>query len=260
MVSDFEYANSQEAWEELNKYFFNNEVQIAKTGGGRYGPQLILYNVFVHIRKGWVDPEFDFGNMFGYRKQKWTSLLNNYVDFNYLDILKSQVLEKTKKRSQNYNISMKFENFHGHGKGCLLSLTVSRRMGQDHPIFTISLRSSEITKRLLIDLLLVQRIAEYIFGEKQFFSIQMFVSNMYQNIEAFTMFDSHIPIKSFMIADKNQMTEWQSKTIETLDKFKNIDPKKMTYKVHLRSVRQLQRVDGAPLSGNRPMKAKDMRI
>lgn len=257
MTSNFEYATSQEAWEQLNIYFLNNERKISKKGGGKYGPQLIAYDMFIHIRKAWVDPDFDFGNIFGYRKQKWSGLVNNYVNLNYLDLLKSEVLERVNKRSQNYNLSMRFENFHGSGKNCLLSLTISRRIGLDHPIISFSLRSSEITKRLLFDFLLVQRIAEYIFGEKQYVSIQFFAINIYQNTEAFTMFDNHIPIKSFIKKRRKGYDDWQQRLIDTLHKFKTIEPKKITYKVHLRSVKQLQKINGKPLSGDRPMLAKD---
>ena len=112
----------------------------------------------------------------------------------------------------------------------------------------------------LFDLLLVQRIAEYIFGTKQYFSIELFISNMYQNTEAFTMFDSHIPIDSFIKIGKEGPDDWQERLIETLKKFKKIDPALMTYKVHLRSVRQLQRPNGIPLSGDRPMYSKDCHL
>lgn len=259
MVKALEFATSQEAWEGINEYFLNNSREIIKRGGGRYGPQLISNDIFIKIRKAWVDPTFDFGNMFGYRKQKWTSLVNNYINLNYLDILKSQVLEKEKKRTPSYNLSMAFDNSHGSGKNCLLSLTVCKRVTTDHPILLFNLRSSEITKRLLWDLLLVQRIAEYIFGEEQYVGITLFTGNMYQNTESFIMMDNHIPIKK-MIGKVDKMDKWQERAINTLKEFKEVDPKKVKFKVHLRSVKQLQRVNGVPLSGDRPLLAGDCHL
>ena len=97
-VKVLEYANSQEAWEGINEYFLNNSKEIVKRGGGRYGPQLISHDMFIKIRKSWVDPDFDFGNMFGYRRQKWSSLVNNYINLDFLDIFKSEVIEKIKKK------------------------------------------------------------------------------------------------------------------------------------------------------------------
>lgn len=51
----------------------------------------MVYNVFIKIRKAWVDPDFDYGRCFNYKETKWTSLLNNYIDFNKLDLLRSKL-------------------------------------------------------------------------------------------------------------------------------------------------------------------------
>lgn len=257
LVKTLEYSTSQEAWEGVNRYFLNNSKEILKRGGGRYGPQLISHDMFIKIRKAWVDPDFDFGNMFGYRKQKWSSLVNNYINRDFLDIFKSEVMDKIKKRSPNYNLSMQFDNSHGSGKNCLLSLTVSKRVNMDHPIMSFNLRSSEITKRLLWDLLLVQRIAEYVYGDKEYVSIQVFCGNMYQNTESFIMYNNHERIKDIIKTKGKDLDGWQQRTVKTLEEFSNVDPKNIKYKVHLRSVRQLQRPNGIPLSGDKPLLAKD---
>lgn len=267
LVKVLEYSDSQTAWEELNEYFLNGQDEIIERGGARYGPQLVSYDVLIEIRKAWVDPNFDFGNTFGYRRQKWTSLVNNYINMNYLDILKAEVMEKVQKKNQSYNLSMQFDNSHGSGKNCLLSLTVAKRIGLEHPIFIFNLRSSEITKRLLWDLLLVQRIAEYIYGNKEFITIKLFCGNMYQNTESFIMYDNHKKIKDILIpigkkADgKPKYNIWQERAIQILKEFKVVDPKTIKFKVHLRSVNQIQKCkDGHPLSGNRPLLAKDCTI
>ena len=251
-MKSFEFANSQEAWEGLNEYFFQNEHDIMDYGGGRYGNQLVLYDVFINIRKAWVDPKFDFGNMFGYRPHKWTGLISNYVNMNYLDILKAQVLVKESKKYPIYNLSMQFDNSHGHGKNCLLSLTFTRRQDLDVPIATFNLRSSEITKRLLIDYLLVQRIAEYIYGEEQTVMINMFCGNMYQNVEAFTMYNTHRDLTK-LNKNKPGKSKWTDKIMEVLNKFKTVKPEEIKYKVFRRSVNQLQKVHG-----DRPMLAGEL--
>lgn len=248
----FEFATSQEAWEKLNELFFQAEDEIVKSGGGRYGNQLVLYSGYVHIRKAWVDPKFDFGNMFGYRPHKWSGLISNYVNMDYLDILKSQILVKETKSYPIYNLSMPFDNSHGHGKNCLLSLTFSRRQNCDVPIAIFNLRSSEITKRLLIDFLLVQRIAEYIYGEEQTIMIEMFCGNIYQNIEAFTMYHQHRNLRK-LNQNKKGESKWTDKVLETLDKFEKVNPDEINYKVFKRSVNQLQNVHG-----DRPMLAGDL--
>lgn len=254
-----QYETSQEAWEDLHHYFLNCMGDIEATpGGGRYGGQMRVYDMYIKIEKAWVLPEFDFGNTFGYRKQKWTTLVNNYVDRDELEILKREVGAREKKGSKNYQISMAFENKHKHGKNCLLSLTVSKRTKPDKIYLVFNLRSSEITKRLLMDFLLVQRIGEYIFGPDQEFGLICQPVNIYMNPEAFTMYDSYKSIRRLVNKKPKDRDHWQKRVLALLRKFKTIDVDKVNYKVHKRCVRQLQRPNGHPLSGDRPMLAKDL--
>lgn len=258
MVKIHECATSQEAWEEINEYFFNNEEEINERGGGKNGPQILSYNHFFHIRKAWVEPNFDFGDIFGYRKQKWTGLLNNYLDMNILDIVKSQVLLKEKKKTANYNISLPFTNYHDNGKNCLLSLTFQKKITESHPTVIFNLRSSEVTKRLLIDFLLVQRIAEYVYGTDRHVSMTLFCGNMYQNGESFTMYDLHKPLKGLI--DKDKESSHRDRVMMLLKKYKTCDLSEIKYKVHQRSVKQLQRPNGIPLSGKYQMRAKNLHL
>lgn len=254
------YKTSQEAYEKLNQYFLNEaDHQIIKDGGAYISGQPVCYDTLVKIERAFVCPSFDFGNTFGYRIQKWSGLVNNYIDRISLEIFKSDVLEKENKKAKNYNISMPFVNNHAHGKNCLLSLTATRRLSSSKPIISFTLRSSEITKRLLMDLLLVQRIAEYIYGEEEV-SLQMFVINMYQDPEAFCMLDSHTPIKDMLIKKGKVKSPYQKKIMRLLKKLKTIDINLVKYKVHKRCVRQLQRPNGHPLSGDRPMYSKQLNL
>ena len=69
----------------------------------------VCYNVFIKIDRAWVDPDFDFGRAFNYKETKWVSLLNNYIDFNRLDLIKSSLNSKNSRvNSKNYNISYIF--------------------------------------------------------------------------------------------------------------------------------------------------------
>ena len=138
----FEFATSQEAWEKINEYFLSKPKEVFDENSSYNSGISIVYNVFMKIRKAWVDPNFDYGKMFNYRSQKWTLLVNNYLDLNKLD---------------------------------LLSAVFSRKIGDDIPTITMVLRSSEITKRLIFDFLLVQRMGEYIYGQDQSFMLQLYV-------------------------------------------------------------------------------------
>ncbi len=254
------FKNSQQAWEGLNAFFLNKSNDIFDQGLGDYvSGQVVMYDVDVVIEDPVVLPEFDFGNTFGYRKQKWSGLINNYLNQEDLGNFIGEVMVRENVRKHNnYNVSMAFSNNHSHGKNCLLSLTASRRQSSTKPILSFTLRSSEITKRLLMDLLLIQRIGEEIYPEG--FQMRMHVINMYQDPEAFCMMDSFKPIKSFLVKPGGKKTPYQRKILKILKKFKTVDINDIKYKVHKRCVRQLQRPNGIPLSGDRPMYAKELKL
>lgn len=257
MVTQLKFKTSQEAWEGINEFLLLEEEKIRTKEHAITGSQVICYNTFIKASVAWVNPEFDFGRMFGYTMQKWRTLVSNYVNLDYLDILKGQVLSRESKSGAVYNEAMLFDNSHDSGKGCLLSLVFSRRYGNPDPVLTFSLRSSEVTKRLLFDYLLVQRLGEYVYGPNRRFSIELYCGNVYLDIVAFTMYDTHRSIKK--LVGKEPKGRIQTDVIKTLNHIKTVDPKKVGYKVHLRAVKQLQlNEDSKPISGKKPLLAKDL--
>lgn len=234
------HATSQEAWEWINEFLVTKEEKVKKNGGIRSGPQVLSYDHFMEINKAWVDPEFDFGHIFGYRTQKWSKLLSNYVDMNLLDLVKSEVLERESKKAQNYNIAFNFSNVHTSGHGCLISLVFQKRYTQDNPVILINIRSSEVTKRLLMDFLLVQRIIEYIYGPNVSASLKLFCGNMYLTAESFVMYHNHKDLYSLLEGNDNGMVK---KVFEVLEKFLKPESMNIKYKVHLRSVKRLQKIE-----------------
>lgn len=245
------YATAQEAWEKVNEWLATSEDEVKFMGGVRSGNNVISYDHFMEINKLWVDPRFDFGHMFGYKIQKWTKLITNYIDFDFLDIAKSQVQEKEIKKSYNYTVGFKFSNKHASGHGCLLSLVFTRRLKRDNPLIIMNIRSSEVTKRLLMDFLLVQRIAEYIYGKAHSASVLLFCGHMYLTAENFLMYHNHKDLNNLLDGNENIIP----KRIKALmEKFMGIDPETITYKVHRRAVRRLNLVDTPPLL------ARDLRL
>lgn len=234
------HATSQEAWEWLNEHLIVDNEEIRENGGYIVGTKSMAYDYLLYINQAWVDPEFDFGLMFGYKMQKWTKLLTNYLDINMLDIVKSEVLAREAKKSGNYNVSFLFSNKHASGHGCLVSLIFSRRYTEDNPKIVVNIRASEVTKRLLMDFVLVQRIAEYIYGESQSVSLVVYMANLYLTSEIFVTYNNHKPLSEVL---KNPKTKLEKKTLEIFEKFKKPEALNITYKVHLRSVKRVQKVD-----------------
>lgn len=250
LVKDFEFSTSEVAWARLNKYFITSEDEILKRGGIRAGSQIISHNLFLKIRKAYMSPDFDFGHMFGYRIQKWSKLITNYVDLNYLDLVKAEVLSRESKNQANYNVSFIFDNAHSSGHGCLINLTFIRRSRNLHPVLQLTLRSSEIVKRLAFDFLLVQRMGEYVFGEGKHFGLEVFLPNAFTTCEGSIMMDNYFKIdklKEKWLKKGNSVGPFFQKTLDTLHKFRDIDINTVNYKVHQRSIKRLQNIDTRPL-------------
>jgi len=232
------FATSQEAWEGINEYFITKEERILEKGGVRYGALLVAYDTYIEIFRGWVDPEFDFNRLFNYKIQKWRGLVNNYINFEYLDIVRSQVLEKEFKNNNNYNISYLFDNTHAHGKGCLLSCTFSRRPKYGEPILIVSVRASEIVKRLIFDFLLLQRMSEYVYGEDQKVSIKIYFPHMFASAETLAVYNLHKPIHELVRGI--ELRPFQEKILDKLAEYKGANLDSIKYKVHLRAAKVIQ--------------------
>lgn len=238
-VKTFEFATSQVAWEGINEYFLLEGKEI-KSRMGTVTPSLIIaYDTIIKIRKLWVDPEFNFSKVFNYRIQKWRTLVSNYVNMNMLDLVKIEVQNRERKKDTNYNISFLFDNTHQSGKGCLVSLTFSRRNYMDTPILIATLRSSEIVKRLNFDFLLVQRIGEYVYGKDVHLAGELFIPNMYTVPEVTSMYHMHKDIHK-ILKGVEKLSPFQQRTIDTVEKFSTIKVESIGYKIHQRAAKVLQ--------------------
>lgn len=232
---------TQHAWEVINEYLMFSGEKL-KESGIRVSSQLIAYNVVIDINKAWIDPEFDFARLFGYHLQKWVRLLANYLSLNQLDLVKSQIQAKERANAGSYNIAYKFTNQHDSGKGCLLSVVFQRRHKDDTRRMIVNIRSSEVTKRLIFDFLLIQRMGEYIYGEGVDLAVTLFCGNMWSSIELLTGYHIHKDLHKLLKGKENDVTK---KMLELLEKFSDPDyAESLKYKVHIRICRQLIAKDG----------------
>lgn len=237
-LHQLEFSTSQEAWEKLNEAFLRLDPVLFSSGATANSGVAVVYNVFIKIRKAWVDPDFDYGRCFNYKETKWTTLLNNYIDFNKLDLMRSKLRTLKKSYNQNYNVTYMFNNHHDNGKQCLIAATFSKRFQEDVPVITMILRSSEITKRLIFDFLLVQRMAEYIYGKECTVQINLFATQMYGNAETLMMYHTHRPLKKVLKGVKNP---WTNRVLEVFDKFqKGTEKEFSSFKVYFRSFKVLR--------------------
>lgn len=251
------FPTSQKAWESLNEMFitqFHYDPDIK-----RYllnGAELSINDVFVNIENSWVDPEFDFGLLCDYKMQKWATLVRNYVSKKELNLLKYKVNSREEKKQLKYTESILFTNSHGNGKGCLLSATFIKR--KEGRIISCVIRASEITKRLLLDLLLIREIGEYVYGKGAEFKVHLLIYNMYQIAEFGALYNMRKDIHTFA---KRINQPYTKRVIDRLDYFQKVNIEEVKYKVHQRCVRSLQKTkSGKPLSGNAGLKAKTLKF
>ena len=256
-INQMVFSNATKAWKGINEFLATQEKQIIANGGGIYGPELISYNNFVIIKNLKTDPEFDFGTFLAYKDKKWSSLVNNYVDFNYLDQIKAEIQLRVKKKARSYNYAYHFNNTHGSGKDCLISLNFTKRLNIEHPILVFEVRTSEVTKRLAFDFLLVQRMSEYIYGTEQKVEMHFIAPSFYLTAEHFLCYNNVRPIKKVMkqvIAD-DDLGDFQRKILKVLKSYSKIDPMSLQYRSFRRAAQAVQGSHGAS-----PMLAKDLSI
>lgn len=271
IIKELRFPNLQKGWEGINEYLFLNCEDIVTRGGGTYSTEFVSYNNYVIMDTAWVDPNFNFGKVLGYAKAKWSSLVDNYVNISYLDLIKNTIQGRHSNKANSYNYVFHFANKHGHGKDCLISLNFTKRVTQKKPVIVFNIRTSEVTKRLLFDFLLVQRIAEYVYGHNDV-EVHLFAPSFYITAESFVMYNNVKSIKKLLKDYKPKVTieyegrkyahDFQQKVISTYDKYMNHpDPHSVIYKVHRRSILQIRKNEhGEPESGVKDMFAKDLQL
>ena len=261
-INQMHFPNLQSAWEGINEFLVTEEQKITRDGGGMYSTEMISYNNHVSIDAPYIDPEFDFGKVLGYTPKKWSALVANYVDFHYLEMIRAELSMRHNRGARSYNYAFHFKNKHGSGKDCLISMNFTKRMYSYYPIVVFYVRVSEVTKRLIFDFLLVQRIIEYVYGPNPEVRVEFVASSFYLTPQAFVIYNNHKSIaKLLKPLRKVGLGKFQQKVWDVYQHFKTADPESITYKSHRRSAMQIQRgEDGEALSGRPSVKAKDLKF
>ena len=255
-IKNFKFDNPWEAYIGLNKWWYNNYETLHRRGGGRYGSELFMPNVFFHCGHGKIDPKLDLGKLLGYTPTKWNTLVTNYLSYTGVHELRDIVQEREKAGKSNYNAVMMFTNNYKKGKGCLISLQFSKRPRSKERVVTFSTRATELTKRLIFDLLLVQRVAEFVYkGTDVKWNVQFFSPHVYQCAESLVLLTNHKPIK-WWDEDATQRDAWKDRVDMMYSKY--MDPERaetMKMQSHLQISRFLR--------GDRivkPMMVEDLRL
>lgn len=258
------FPNFELAWEGINEFLVNNALNIKKKGlGGIYATELTLYDTMINVDRAFLRDDFDFAASLGYTNKKWSKLLANYLNMDYLDLVKAEVLEREKKNATSYNFIVRFDNKHGGGKDCLIGLQFQRRVDQANPRVIFTTRASECTKRLIFDLLLVQRMAEYVYGVDMPVSAVLFIPFMYINVESFLMYVAYKggPEKVLVPYKNGEYCNYQQRVFDRWKDFTTRHVDTIKYRVHKRVAQQIQTDEhGKPLKGAKTLLARDMEL
>lgn len=116
-----------------------------------------------------------------------------------------------------------FNNHHDNGKQCLIAATFSKRFGEDIPVLHGN-QGIRDNKRLIFDFLLIQRMAEYVYGPEQSVQINLFATQMYGNVETLLMYHTHKPLKK-VLKGTDKENSWIKRLNEVFDKFQTVKRK-----------------------------------
>lgn len=227
-------GNSMKAWEYINEAFILGTDKEIKFLSGHHC--LYAYDVVLGIRKPVVNPDFDFGRQFNYTMAKWRSLIANYINASDLTEIKKEVeKEESKSKSRVYNLALQFTNNHKHGKNCLLSMVFSHRYTEQKPTISVFLRASEVTKRLICDLLLFQRIGEYVYGNTEF-NLVIHFNQLFNDDAVLLMYHAYKDVRGIL---KGNNSPRAKELLELLKKLQSKKPEEVKYKVHRRAAKVL---------------------
>lgn len=240
-TTELTFPNLQKAWEGINEYFFCREEDIIENGGAVSGNTFVSYDNFVTIRGLFLDEELDLGSVLGYTKRKWTTLVRNYVDMNYLDLIRGEIALREKKNSKHWNYAFHFNNKYGGGKDCLISLNITKRYTSETPIVFFHVRTIEATKRMIFDFLLVKRICQYLFGDDAKVEVRLWAPSMFVTAQTLALYHNQNNLYNLSKKPGVQTGKFHEQTVKELTNFLEADLSSIKYKVYYRSAINLQK-------------------
>lgn len=226
------FHDSLEAWEKLNELFITGDLKNLDISAQKSSQ---IYNLSIIVDNPELPEDLDFGRYFAYTVSKWSHLLNNYISLHELKSLKEEINSQDIKDTP---VSYHFSNEHKNGKGCLLTMAITYERGKYHLSFHV--RSSEITKRLIFDLLLFQRLGEYLLEGKPF-DLGIFMSKAFNDNHVLLMYHVHKDIFKILKGKNDKRSKYLK---EQLTWFINHTHDDVKYKIYKRIAKTLKEDKG----------------
>lgn len=226
------------AWESINEDFIKNHSKSMNLRSDKYKTYTHDFSFGIMYPEK-LDEDFSLGKQFHYTKIKWANLINNYIDKDSLLKFKSDVISSINYKNNIYSIGYQFSNSHKNGKNCLMSMSVYSSFSNTGKKFlnlSIYLRSTEVTKRLLIDLILFKRLGDFIFGDLPY-TLTIYTNILWNSSTTLLMYDVHRNIEELLKGNIDERSKFLLSELKYL-KETNIDDIK--YKIFKRVLKVLQ--------------------
>lgn len=231
------YEDLTKAWESINELFLDiPQTVLDEYQGCRVSSATYLYDFTFTVLKPVLDPNFDFGRHFNYTKSKWSNLVSNYVCLEELKELKALVTNANQSK-KHYSLPYAFKNKHSNGKNCLLNMVITKRVSDGEIYVSFYLRASEITKRLVVDFLLAQRLGDFLLDHSNY-HIVFHINQMFNDDTVLLMYHAHRPI--LKVLQKASSPTAPTLYAKLQGMLEGPESKYCKYKVHFRAFKVLR--------------------
>ena len=175
----------------------------------------------------------NFTKMVNYTAAKWGGLVSNYLDFSEFQYIKERVSKRL--GSKSWAETMKFSHNTKSREACLISATFLN--DEANNILFIHVRTSEVYKRLAMDLVLAKRLGDAIFGDHPYI-IRVFINHAWLSADWGSMLLKKPKFRRLGKSSKSDTIA--GRCYIKYKHFKKADWRSFTYNAHKRPARVLQ--------------------
>jgi len=180
-----------------------------------------------------LDEEVDYTKLVNYTASKWSSLVSNYLDFSDLDKFEQLVSQRI--GTKRWSIGFKFSHNTVRREACLMTATAVNNGTGNYLV--VDVRTSEVYKRLALDLLLFKRIGDRVYKDTPYI-IKVYIRHAWLSKDwASMLLVNRSWRKSCSIANPGTFAE---KVLEQYRTFKSTEWEQLSYNSHKRPCRVIQ--------------------
>jgi len=167
------YKNFYDFWLDVNDRF----ITPSRFPGDKVkGVSAVSFDNIITFESPYIDA--DIGKLIFYRSNKWSGLIRTYLDWDQLEFIRRTYRSKIEANISYFGLGMSFKSRKSVNGQCLIGMSFTfvplrkaqrkepgSKLGELHVV--IFNRVSEVTRRMLVDLIFYRRIIGYVVGEDE---------------------------------------------------------------------------------------------